>query len=97
MGQPWKIKCDAVEGKSQLSLVVFYRGVSELNRAAPHGAVALLASIRADLAVVTWADLLKLQAGVKLERTGNGCRTGFAEASDASVSSRQRRSGLASM
>jgi hypothetical protein len=41
-----------------------YRSASELQRALPHRAPAQLLALCADLAVVTWADLLKLLAGV---------------------------------
>jgi hypothetical protein len=49
-----------------VQLMERYRSVSDLNRALLHLAAARLLPLCADLAVVTWADLLKLLAGASL-------------------------------
>jgi hypothetical protein len=60
----WMFVRDRAATRAYVQLMERYRDVSELNRAVPHRAAPRLASICADLAVVTWADLLKLLAGV---------------------------------
>ena len=60
----WMFVRDRAATRAYVQLMERYQDVSELNRAVPHRAAARLASVCADLAVVTWADLLRLQAGV---------------------------------
>jgi hypothetical protein len=60
----WMFVRDQAATRAYVQLMERYRSVSELNRALPHRAVAQLVSLCTALAVVTWADLLHLVAGV---------------------------------
>ena len=60
----WMFVRDRARTRAYVQLMERYQSVSELSRALPHRAAARLVSLCADLAVVTWADLLRLLAGV---------------------------------
>src|ERR1017187_6041300 len=60
----WMFVRDHAATRAYVQLMERYRSASELQRALPHRAPAQLLALCADLAVVTWADLLKLLAGV---------------------------------
>ena len=62
----WMFVRDRAATRTYVQLMERYRSVSDLNRALPHRAAARLLPICADLAVVTWANLLKLLAGASL-------------------------------
>lgn len=60
----WMFVRDHAATRAYVQLMERYRSASELQRALPYRAPAQLLALCADLAVVTWADLLKLLAGV---------------------------------
>jgi hypothetical protein len=58
----WMFVRDRAATRAYVQLMARYRSVSELHRALPHRAAARLEEVVSGLAVITWADLLKLLA-----------------------------------
>jgi len=73
----WMFVRDRAATRTYVQVMERYRSVSELNRASPHRPVAQLQALCAGMAVVTWADLLTLLAGMSwsaLEASNWNCR-----------------------